>query len=68
MHAHTAGMLKNSYNDIDSNKMLNMLLAYGVTTIRYCIELYPNTWIYTSLFYFLNIFHTSSTVPVNGNL
>jgi imidazolonepropionase-like amidohydrolase len=34
MHAHVAGVLKNSYDQNFSEKMLNMLLDYGVTTIR----------------------------------
>jgi hypothetical protein len=34
MHAHVAGVLKNSYNQTKSENMLNMLLAYGITTIR----------------------------------
>ena len=34
MHAHVAGVLKNSYNQTESENMLKMLLAYGVTTIR----------------------------------
>ncbi|MFL6413667.1 MAG: amidohydrolase family protein [Nitrososphaeraceae archaeon] len=34
MHAHVAGVLKNSYNQAKSEDMLKMLLAYGVTTIR----------------------------------
>ena len=34
MHAHVAGVLKNSYNQTKSENMLKMLLAYGVTTIR----------------------------------
>jgi imidazolonepropionase-like amidohydrolase len=34
MHAHVANVLKNSYNQSESEYMLRMLLAYGVTTIR----------------------------------
>src|SRR5919197_163931 len=34
MHAHVAGVLKNSYNQTESEKMLNMLLANGITTIQ----------------------------------
>ncbi|HEY6885165.1 MAG TPA: amidohydrolase family protein [Nitrososphaeraceae archaeon] len=34
MHAHVAGVLKNSYNQTKSGYMLNMLLANGITTIR----------------------------------
>ena len=34
MHAHVANVLKNSYNQSESEYMLSMLLAYGVTTIR----------------------------------
>ena len=34
MHAHVANVLKNSYNQSESENMLSMLLAYGVTTIR----------------------------------
>jgi imidazolonepropionase-like amidohydrolase len=34
MHAHVANVLKNSYNEIESEHMLCTLLAYGVTTIR----------------------------------
>jgi imidazolonepropionase-like amidohydrolase len=34
MHAHVANVLKNSYNQSESENMLRMLLAYGVTTIR----------------------------------
>jgi imidazolonepropionase-like amidohydrolase len=34
MHAHVAGVLKNSYNQTKSENMLNMLLANGITTIR----------------------------------
>ena len=34
MHAHIAGVLKNSYNQSKSENMLNMLLANGITTIR----------------------------------
>jgi imidazolonepropionase-like amidohydrolase len=34
MHAHVANVLKNSYNQSESQNMLRMLLAYGVTTIR----------------------------------
>jgi imidazolonepropionase-like amidohydrolase len=34
MHAHVANVLKNSYNQSESEYMLHMLLAYGVTTIR----------------------------------
>jgi hypothetical protein len=33
-HAHVANVLKNSYNHSESEYMLSMLLAYGVTTIR----------------------------------
>jgi imidazolonepropionase-like amidohydrolase len=34
MHAHVANVLKNSYNQSESEDMLSMLLAYGITTIR----------------------------------
>src|SRR5918994_3602503 len=34
MHAHVANVLKNSYNQSESEYMLSMLLAYGITTIR----------------------------------
>ena len=34
MHAHVAGVLKNSYNQTESENRLNMLLANGITTIR----------------------------------
>jgi imidazolonepropionase-like amidohydrolase len=34
MHAHVAGVLKDSYNQATSEKMLDMLLDYGITTIR----------------------------------
>lgn len=34
MHAHVGNVLKNSYNQSESENMLRMLLAYGVTTIR----------------------------------
>ena len=34
MHAHVANVLKNSYNESESEYMLCTLLAYGVTTIR----------------------------------
>jgi hypothetical protein len=34
MHAHVANVLKNSYNQSESEYMLSILLAYGVTTIR----------------------------------
>jgi imidazolonepropionase-like amidohydrolase len=34
MHAHVANVLKNSYNQSESENMLRMLLAYGVTTVR----------------------------------
>jgi imidazolonepropionase-like amidohydrolase len=34
MHAHVANVLKNSYNESESEHMLCTLLAYGVTTIR----------------------------------
>jgi imidazolonepropionase-like amidohydrolase len=34
MHAHIAGVLKNSYNQTKSHNMLNMLLANGITTVR----------------------------------
>jgi imidazolonepropionase-like amidohydrolase len=34
LHAHVANVLKNSYNQSESENMLRMLLAYGVTTIR----------------------------------
>jgi imidazolonepropionase-like amidohydrolase len=34
MHAHVAGVLKNSYNQTKSENMLRMLLANGITTIR----------------------------------
>lgn len=32
MHAHVAGVLKNSYNQTKSENMLRMLLANGITT------------------------------------
>ena len=34
MHAHVAGVLKNSYNQSKSENMLHMLLLNGITTIR----------------------------------
>src|SRR5215208_3182382 len=34
MHAHVANVLKNSYNQSESEYMLRMLLNHGVTTIR----------------------------------
>jgi imidazolonepropionase-like amidohydrolase len=34
MHAHVANVPKNSYNQSESEYILSMLLAYGVTTIR----------------------------------
>ena len=34
MHAHVAGVRKNSYNQTTSEDMLRMLLNYGVTTVR----------------------------------
>ena len=34
MHAHVAGVLKDSYNEATSKKMLQMLLENGITTIR----------------------------------
>jgi imidazolonepropionase-like amidohydrolase len=34
MHAHVAGVLKNSYSQTKSENMLNMLLDNGITTIR----------------------------------
>ena len=34
MHAHVGNVLKNSYNQSESEDMLSMLLAYGITTIR----------------------------------
>lgn len=34
MHAHVTNVLKDSYNQSESEYMLSMLLAYGVTTIR----------------------------------
>jgi imidazolonepropionase-like amidohydrolase len=34
MHAHVANVLKNSYNQSESEDTLSMLLAYGITTIR----------------------------------
>lgn len=34
MHAHVANVLKNSYNQSESEYMLSMLLAFGLTTIR----------------------------------
>jgi imidazolonepropionase-like amidohydrolase len=34
MHAHVANVLKNSYNQSESEYMLRMLMDYGVTTIR----------------------------------
>jgi imidazolonepropionase-like amidohydrolase len=34
MHAHVAGVRKNSYDLVTSEKMLQMLLDHGVTTIR----------------------------------
>src|SRR5919109_5342521 len=34
MHAHVANVLKNSYNQSESEYMLQMLLTHGVTTIR----------------------------------
>ena len=34
MHAHVGGVLKDSYDQAASEKMLGMLLDYGITTIR----------------------------------
>ena len=34
MHAHVAGVRKNSYDQATSEDMLRMLLNYGVTTVR----------------------------------
>ena len=34
MHAHVAGVRKNSYDQSTSEEMLGMLLNYGVTTVR----------------------------------
>ena len=34
MHAHVAGVRKNSYDQATSEEMLRMLLNYGVTTVR----------------------------------
>ncbi|WP_458743096.1 amidohydrolase family protein [Candidatus Nitrosocosmicus sp. T] len=34
MHAHVAGVLKNSFNQTYSEETLHRLLAYGITTIR----------------------------------
>ena len=34
MHAHVAGVLKNSFNQTSSEETLRMLLAHGITTIR----------------------------------
>jgi imidazolonepropionase-like amidohydrolase len=34
MHAHVAGVHNNSFNSTFSEEMINLLLAYGVTTIR----------------------------------
>lgn len=34
MHAHVAGVLKNSYNQTKSENTLKMLLGYGITTVR----------------------------------
>jgi cytosine/adenosine deaminase-related metal-dependent hydrolase len=34
MHAHVWGVLKDSYDQAASEKMLGMLLDYGITTIR----------------------------------
>jgi imidazolonepropionase-like amidohydrolase len=34
VHAHVAGVRKNSYDEATSRNMLNMLVNYGVTTIR----------------------------------
>ena len=34
MHAHVAGVRKNSYDQATSENMLGMLLNYGVTTVR----------------------------------
>lgn len=34
MHAHIAGVKKNSFNQENSEDMLNKLLAFGITTIR----------------------------------
>ena len=36
MHAHVANVLKNSYNQNESEYMLSMLLAYGVTKSIVC--------------------------------
>ena len=34
MHAHVGGVLKDSYDQAAFEKMLGMLLDYGITTIR----------------------------------
>lgn len=34
MHAHIAGVMKNSFNQTHSEEMLHRLLTYGITTIR----------------------------------
>ncbi|CAN5742212.1 hypothetical protein BH23THE1_BH23THE1_28500 [soil metagenome] len=34
MHAHIAGVMKNSFNQTHSEEMLHRLLAFGITTIR----------------------------------
>ena len=34
MHAHIAGVRKNSYDQATSENMLGMLLKYGITTVR----------------------------------
>ena len=34
MHAHVAGVLKNSYDHVISENTLGMLLDHGITTIR----------------------------------
>ena len=34
MHAHVAGVRKNSYDQATSEDMLRMLLKYGITTVR----------------------------------
>jgi hypothetical protein len=43
MHAHVANVRKNSYNQNESEYMLRMLLAHGVTTIRNPGSRYDNT-------------------------
>ena len=55
MHAHIAGVRKNSYDQATSENMLGMLLKYGITTVR-------NPGLFTH-----GRFHLREEV-INGNL